>query len=244
MDTSCRTAGCVGRLDLADAADALAGTSPIARATCPICRVGYEITFNAGRIAKVEPLAHPNGQGDSIHPDQAASLPRGVVLESPTAALSNATETRASRAAPPATHAAGVHSQPSSAMSCVRPATRVNHVKAVLAVGALLALLIVVTVSHVTSHKTTSGDVMVQSCVVQGSGAEATALVVNHGSGTASYLFDLVFSQNQSALVGVPLRTTALRAGNTATLHAFAGSIDTSRAVACTIANLQRLPGG
>ena len=190
-----------------------------------------------------EPLGSPKRECLDVRPDQAPSETLKPALEIPTSVLPNTRRARTSQREHPATPPL-VPSPHSRSIGRFRPATLVNHVKAVLGGGALLAVLIVVIVSHVTSHTTTSADVVVQSCVVQASGAEATVLVVNHGSGTASYLFDLVFSQNQSALVGVPLQTTALPAGSSATLHADAGSIDTSKALACAIANLQRLASG
>jgi hypothetical protein len=110
--------------------------------------------------------------------------------------------------------------------------------------GALVAVLMIVMLSRVTSHQDRKSDVVAQSCVVHGFGAEATVVVTNHGRGTASYLFDVEFSQHESARVSVPFHVTALPAGNSETVHASAGSLDTSTTPTCTITNLQRLAGG
>ena len=272
MDTSCRTTGCAGRLDLRDASDQFASTSPRARATCPVCGVDYEVAFNAGRIAKVvrldsddtptqstsyehahegppaerrEPLRNSNVVGGvGIRAEEAPAQTQKPAQGIPTSLLTNAGHSLAAEVEQVPTPPTRGQSPSCEPIDRLRPAPHTSRVKVLIVAGALLAGLITVAVSQVGSHHGNISDVVAQSCVVEGSGAQATVLVVNHGSGTASYLFDVVFSQNQSALVGVPLHTTALPAGSSATLHADAGSIDTSKAVACTIANQQRLAGG
>jgi hypothetical protein len=118
--------------------------------------------------------------------------------------------------------------------------------RTLLILGAIFAIVIIVAVSPlspIASRKGGHDDVVAQGCDVHESAAQATVVVTNHGDGTMSYLFDVVFSQNQSEVEGIPAHVTALPAGKSETFRVYAGSLDTSRAFTCTIANLERLAG-
>ena len=125
----------------------------------------------------------------------------------------------------------------------LRDAFRAHRIRALLVGGALVVIVIIGVASYLASRKGSTPDVVTQGCVVHDSGAQATVVVTNRGHGIASYTFDVVFSQNQSEIVGVPAHVNALPAGKSETFVADSGSLDTSRAFTCTLANVHRLAG-
>jgi len=131
----------------------------------------------------------------------------------------------------------------SSRAGRVRRTLRVHRTRVMLVTGTLLTLLIVATVL-LTSSGGPTGDIALQSCAVHGSNVEATVVVTNQGIGTASYLFDVVFSQDQSPVFDARMRVSDLRSGKSETLHADSGSLDTSTTPTCAIKNQRRLAAG